>query len=76
VIESERVIAYGPGLIIWTARTTKPGSVAISQTGADLHDVTEILTDRAQLRWLAESGVPAALAALDQPDPATEGPTP
>jgi hypothetical protein len=73
VIESERVIAYGPGLIIWTARTTKPGSVAISQTGAD---VTEILTDRAQLRWLAESGVPAALAALDQPAPATEGPTP
>jgi hypothetical protein len=29
-----------------------------------------------QLRWLVHTGGPAALAALDQPDPATEGGAP
>jgi hypothetical protein len=69
-MNDELFIAEGSGLIVKRGRND-PIEVFGRLDGHARDGWLGITED--QLRWLAEVGVPAALAALHKPDPATEG---
>jgi predicted ThiF/HesA family dinucleotide-utilizing enzyme len=69
-----RVLAEGSGLSVHPGRYDR-WAIEVVGTAGILGDGWLGISED-QLRWLVHTGGPAALAALDQPAPATEGPTP